>query len=74
MLSNCVIVLSVSDIAAGKEQVPIPCINGVDDAELPRNYLYIAENTEAANINIDRSITSLKVITSTLLRTPRLPT
>ncbi|XP_018021022.1 titin homolog [Hyalella azteca] len=49
-----------SDIAAGKEQVPIPCINGVDDEPLPRNYLYIAENTEAANINIDRSITSLK--------------
>lgn len=50
-----------SDIAAGKEQVPIPCVNGADDDLLPRDYLYIAENCEASNVIIDRTITSLKV-------------
>lgn len=49
-----------SDIAAGKEEVPIPCVNGVDDDLLPRDYLYIAENCEASNVIIDRTITSLK--------------
>ncbi|XP_047502788.1 histone-lysine N-methyltransferase EHMT2-like [Penaeus chinensis] len=49
-----------SDIAAGKEQVPIPCVNGVNDDLLPRDYLYIAENCEASNVIIDRTITSLK--------------
>ncbi|XP_045581767.2 uncharacterized protein G9a isoform X3 [Procambarus clarkii] len=49
-----------SDIAAGKEEVPIPCVNGVDDDELPKDYLYIAENCEASNVIIDRTITSMK--------------
>ncbi|KAK7079725.1 Histone-lysine N-methyltransferase ehmt1, partial [Halocaridina rubra] len=49
-----------SDIAAGKEAVPIPCVNGMDDDLLPKDYLYIAENCEASNVNIDRTITSLK--------------
>ncbi|XP_064099740.1 dentin sialophosphoprotein-like isoform X2 [Macrobrachium nipponense] len=49
-----------SDIAAGKEEVPIPCVNGMDDDELPKDYLYIAENCEASNVSIDRTITSLK--------------
>lgn len=50
-----------SDIAGGKEEVPIPCVNGVDEEELPKDYLYIAENCEASNVTIDRTITSLKV-------------
>ena len=50
-----------SDIAAGKEAVPIPCVNGMDDDNLPKDYLYIAENCEASNVAIDRTITSLKV-------------
>ncbi|KAK3894607.1 hypothetical protein Pcinc_001655 [Petrolisthes cinctipes] len=49
-----------SDIALGKEEVPIPCVNGVDDDPLPKDYLYIAENCEASNVIIDRTITSLK--------------
>ncbi|XP_069938881.1 uncharacterized protein G9a isoform X3 [Cherax quadricarinatus] len=49
-----------SDIAAGKEEVPIPCVNGIDDENLPKDYLYIAENCEASNVIIDRTITSLK--------------
>ncbi|XP_068231121.1 uncharacterized protein G9a isoform X2 [Palaemon carinicauda] len=49
-----------SDIAAGKEEVPIPCVNGMDDDELPKDYLYIADNCEASNVTIDRTITSLK--------------
>ena len=49
-----------SDIAAGKEQVPIPCVNDIDDEDLDKDYLYIAENCEASNVNIDKTITSLK--------------
>ncbi|XP_050737194.1 histone-lysine N-methyltransferase EHMT2-like isoform X3 [Eriocheir sinensis] len=49
-----------SDIAGGKEEVPIPCVNGADEDELPKDYLYIAENCEASNVTIDRTITSLK--------------
>ncbi|XP_045102813.1 histone-lysine N-methyltransferase EHMT1-like isoform X2 [Portunus trituberculatus] len=49
-----------SDIAGGKEEVPIPCVNGVDEELLPKDYLYIAENCEASNVTIDRTITSLK--------------
>ena len=50
-----------SDIACGKEAVPISCVNGVDDEGLPKNYVYISENCEALNVNIDRTISSLKV-------------
>ncbi|XP_063874460.1 histone-lysine N-methyltransferase EHMT1-like isoform X2 [Scylla paramamosain] len=49
-----------SDIAGGKEEVPIPCVNGADEELLPKDYLYIAENCEASNVTIDRTITSLK--------------
>ena len=49
-----------SDIAAGKETVPIPCVNGVDEDGVPKDYVYISENCEALNVNIDRTITTLK--------------
>lgn len=56
-----------SDIAGGKEEVPIPCVNGVDEELLPKDYLYLSENCEASNVTIDRTITSLKVGVSPLL-------
>lgn len=58
---NSIFLYVTSDIAGGKEEVPIPCVNGVDEDELPKDYLYIAENCEASNVTIDRTITSLKV-------------
>lgn len=53
--------LFFSDIAAGKESVPIPIVNGVDDEGVPKDYIYISEVCEALNVNIDRTMNSLKV-------------
>ncbi|XP_039521744.1 histone-lysine N-methyltransferase EHMT2 isoform X2 [Pimephales promelas] len=50
-----------SDVAQGYENVPIPCVNGVDDEGCPSDYKYIAENCETSTMNIDRNITHLQV-------------
>uniref|UniRef100_A0AAY5EUQ0 Euchromatic histone-lysine N-methyltransferase 2 n=1 Tax=Electrophorus electricus TaxID=8005 RepID=A0AAY5EUQ0_ELEEL len=49
-----------SDVAQGYENVPIPCVNGVDDEGCPSDYKYIAENCETSAMNIDRNITHLQ--------------
>ncbi|TRY82244.1 hypothetical protein DNTS_009361 [Danionella cerebrum] len=49
-----------SDVAQGYENVPIPCVNGVDDEGFPSDYKYIAENCETSAMNIDRNITHLQ--------------
>uniref|UniRef100_A0A9J7ZCD8 Euchromatic histone-lysine N-methyltransferase 2 n=1 Tax=Cyprinus carpio carpio TaxID=630221 RepID=A0A9J7ZCD8_CYPCA len=49
-----------SDVAQGYENVPIPCVNGVDDEGCPSDYKYIAENCETSTMNIDRNITHLQ--------------
>ncbi|XP_053347114.1 histone-lysine N-methyltransferase EHMT2 isoform X1 [Clarias gariepinus] len=49
-----------SDVAQGYENVPIPCVNGVDDEDCPSDYKYIAENCETSAMNIDRNITHLQ--------------
>ncbi|XP_051520544.1 histone-lysine N-methyltransferase EHMT2-like isoform X3 [Myxocyprinus asiaticus] len=49
-----------SDVAQGYENIPIPCVNGVDDEGCPSDYKYIAENCETSAMNIDRNITHLQ--------------
>ncbi|XP_056597168.1 histone-lysine N-methyltransferase EHMT2 isoform X1 [Triplophysa dalaica] len=49
-----------SDVAQGYENVPIPCVNGVDDEGCPSDYKYVAENCETSAMNIDRNITHLQ--------------
>ncbi|KAK2834032.1 hypothetical protein Q7C36_014733 [Tachysurus vachellii] len=49
-----------SDVAQGYENVPIPCVNGVDDDDCPSDYKYISENCETSAMNIDRNITHLQ--------------
>ncbi|CAJ1083220.1 histone-lysine N-methyltransferase EHMT2 isoform X1 [Xyrichtys novacula] len=49
-----------SDIAQGYENVPIPCVNGVDDEGCPSDYKYVSENCETSAMNIDRNITHLQ--------------
>ncbi|KAG7324667.1 hypothetical protein KOW79_012683 [Hemibagrus wyckioides] len=49
-----------SDVAQGYENVPIPCVNGVDDEDCPSDYKYISENCETSAMNIDRNITHLQ--------------
>ncbi|KAG5843052.1 hypothetical protein ANANG_G00184400 [Anguilla anguilla] len=49
-----------SDVAQGYENVPIPCVNGVDEEGCPSDYKYISENCETSTMNIDRNITHLQ--------------
>lgn len=51
-----------SDVAQGYENVPIPCVNAVDDEGCPSDYKYVSENCETSAMNIDRNITHLQVI------------
>uniref|UniRef100_A0A670I4Y9 [histone H3]-lysine(9) N-methyltransferase n=1 Tax=Podarcis muralis TaxID=64176 RepID=A0A670I4Y9_PODMU len=48
------------DVARGYENVPIPCVNSVDDEPCPEDYKYISENCETSTMNIDRNITHLQ--------------
>ncbi|CAM4639662.1 unnamed protein product [Lepidochelys olivacea] len=48
------------DVARGYENVPIPCVNSVDDEPCPDDYKYISENCETSTMNIDRNITHLQ--------------
>ncbi|XP_072889883.1 histone-lysine N-methyltransferase EHMT2-like isoform X2 [Hemitrygon akajei] len=48
------------DIARGYENVPIPCVNAVDEEMAPEDYKYISENCETSMMNIDRNITHLQ--------------
>jgi hypothetical protein len=48
-------------LSFGKEKNPIPCVNGCDDEEIPKDYLYVMENIETSPMNINRCITSLQV-------------
>ncbi|XP_056876820.1 histone-lysine N-methyltransferase EHMT2 isoform X3 [Takifugu flavidus] len=49
-----------SDIAQGYENVPIPCVNAVDEEGCPSDYKYVSENCETSAMNIDRNITHLQ--------------
>ncbi|MCI4381404.1 hypothetical protein PGIGA_G00251300 [Pangasianodon gigas] len=57
---NRVVQAGINDVAQGYENVPIPCVNGVDDEDCPSDYKYIAENCETSAMNIDRNITHLQ--------------
>lgn len=45
----------------GRENIPIACVNGVDDELVPEDYQYITENVETSPLHINRVITSLQV-------------
>ncbi|KAL5012000.1 hypothetical protein ScPMuIL_010551 [Solemya velum] len=48
------------DITMGRENIPIACVNGVDDELVPEDYQYITENVETSPLHINRVITSLQ--------------
>ncbi|KAL4219441.1 Histone-lysine N-methyltransferase ehmt1 [Mactra antiquata] len=48
------------DLSKGRENIPIPCVNGVDDEGEPRDYLYVTDNIETTCLNINRVIGSLQ--------------
>ena len=49
------------DISMGKESVPVPVVNGVDDENYPDDFLYVADNIETTPLNVNRVLTSLQV-------------
>ncbi|XP_060566569.1 LOW QUALITY PROTEIN: histone-lysine N-methyltransferase EHMT1-like [Ruditapes philippinarum] len=48
------------DLSKGRENIPIPCVNGVDDEGEPKDYLYVVDNIETTCLNINRVIGSLQ--------------
>ncbi|KAI5631911.1 SET domain-containing protein [Phthorimaea operculella] len=50
--------LLTSDISRGREELPIPCINEVDGAPLPEDFVYITKHVMPKTITIDNTIES----------------
>ncbi|KAJ2946713.1 hypothetical protein O0L34_g12771 [Tuta absoluta] len=50
--------LLTSDISRGREELPIPCINEVDSAALPEDFVYITTHVMPKSIAIDNTIQS----------------
>ncbi|XP_039515106.1 histone-lysine N-methyltransferase EHMT1a isoform X2 [Pimephales promelas] len=48
------------DVSRGYEDVPVPCVNGVDLEPCPSNYKYVPENCFTCQVNIDENITHLQ--------------
>ncbi|CAG2173811.1 unnamed protein product, partial [Oppiella nova] len=48
------------DLSKGKEYYQIQVVNGVDNEPYPIDFMYVTDNCEASQINIDRTITSLQ--------------
>ena len=50
-----------SDITCGKEKIPIPCINEVDDVAAPLDFVYVKESFESSYLCINRNMNVVKV-------------
>ncbi|KAK7173080.1 hypothetical protein R3I93_003033 [Phoxinus phoxinus] len=48
------------DVSRGYEDVPVPCVNGVDLEPCPSNFKYVPENCFTSQVNIDENITHLQ--------------
>ncbi|XP_021380179.1 mucin-17-like isoform X2 [Mizuhopecten yessoensis] len=48
------------DVSMGRENIPIAVVNGADDDPIPTDFQYITENVETADLNINRTISSLQ--------------
>lgn len=48
------------DLSRGRDVTPIQCLNEIDNTAPPDNFVYIVDNCETDNVNIDRTITSLQ--------------
>ncbi|XP_051749523.1 histone-lysine N-methyltransferase EHMT1a isoform X1 [Ctenopharyngodon idella] len=48
------------DVSRGYEDVPVPCVNGVDHEPCPSNFKYVPENCFTSQVNIDENITHLQ--------------
>ena len=59
--AECSPTLLFRDISYGREANPVPVVNDCDDENYPRDFLYVSENVETAPMNVNRTITSLRV-------------
>ncbi|XP_073696004.1 histone-lysine N-methyltransferase EHMT1a isoform X3 [Garra rufa] len=48
------------DVSRGYEDIPVPCVNGVDHEPCPSNFKYVPENCFTSQVNIDENITHLQ--------------
>ena len=56
------LVVLLSDITCGKEKIPIPCINEVDDVAAPLDFVYVKESFESSYLCINRNMNVVKVM------------
>lgn len=50
-----------NDITKAKETNPIQCVNDIDDAKEPTDYVYVSKNCVTNSVPIDRNIAKLQV-------------
>ncbi|XP_026866664.2 histone-lysine N-methyltransferase EHMT1a isoform X2 [Electrophorus electricus] len=48
------------DLSRGYEEVPITCVNGVDQEPCPNDFKYVPENCFTTQVNVDENITHLQ--------------
>ncbi|KAG9261933.1 histone-lysine N-methyltransferase EHMT1-like [Astyanax mexicanus] len=48
------------DLSRGYEEVPVSCVNGVDQEPFPNDFKYVPENCFTTQVNIDENITHLQ--------------
>ncbi|KAL3872344.1 hypothetical protein ACJMK2_040274 [Sinanodonta woodiana] len=48
------------DISKGRENIPIPCVNAVDEELVPQDFQYVTDNVETSQLNINRVLGSLQ--------------
>ena len=50
-----------NDLTRGKETNPIQCVNDLDNAEEPLDYVYVKQNCATTSVPVDRNISTLQV-------------
>ncbi|KAK3605277.1 hypothetical protein CHS0354_001393 [Potamilus streckersoni] len=60
--SNFNVELSIldRDISKGRENIPIPCVNAVNEEMVPQDFQYVTDNVETSQLNINRVLGSLQ--------------
>lgn len=53
--------MNCRDIARGKEKVPIPVTNDVDDENYPTNFTYVTQSVWTTPVPINTMISSMSV-------------
>ncbi|XP_069366014.1 histone-lysine N-methyltransferase EHMT1 isoform X3 [Maniola hyperantus] len=49
-----------SDISNGRELYPVPCVNEVDDATLPEDFVYVSQHVSHTHIPLDDTVDTMQ--------------